>query len=209
MHLADGILPPSLWISGLVFTGALATWTLVKKSEPEEIPKLSLVTAAIFVASFIHIPLGPVSAHFILNGLAGIILGPLSYPAITVAVALQALLFQYGGITTIGINAAVMGLPALAAWQLFRACTRASSRLRLGFAAAIAGGLAILLGVALFSLCLLAAGEGFQNVVPLAAATHLPIMVIEALVCGVFAEYIGKVQPEIINLHPAGKGFEK
>lgn len=206
MHIADGVLPAYLWISGNVFSGTLALWTLSKKTNAEDIPYISLVTAAVFVASLLHVPIGPVSAHFILNGLAGITLGILSFPAIVVALTLQAVLFQFGGFTTIGINAVVMGVPALAAWGIFRAGQKTHIKHKLGIFAALAGGIAIALGTLLFSLCLLMAGKGFQNVVPLAVISHLPIMVIEAVVCYFFAEYVGKIKPELLEIS-LGKEF--
>ena len=42
--------------------------------------------------------------HLILNGLLGMLLGWAAFPSIFVALMLQAILFQYGGITVLGVN---------------------------------------------------------------------------------------------------------
>ena len=95
VHISDGVLSPQVWVSGYVVTGTLTTYILARKTELSEIPKLSVVTAALFVASLIHIPVGPTSVHLVLSGLAGITLGLAAFPAIFVALILQAFLFQH------------------------------------------------------------------------------------------------------------------
>ena len=59
------------------------------------------------------------SAHLVLNGLLGALLGFVAFPAITVALLLQALLFQYGGILVLGVNTATMALPPILCYYLF------------------------------------------------------------------------------------------
>lgn len=199
MHISDGVLSPQVWISGYAVTGALVTYTLAKKTETSEIPKLSIVTAAVFVASLIHIPLGPTSVHFILSGLAGIILGLPAFTAIFVALILQAFLFQHGGVTTIGINTVNMGLPALAAYGVFKAGTKTNIRAKYAIFGGLAGGIAIALGIALLSLCLLTTGEYLEYVVPFAVVAHLPIMAIEAIVVGAFAGFMVRVRPQVLK----------
>ena len=85
----------------------------------EEIPKIALLTAAFFVVNLIHIPAGPTSAHLLLGGLMGVVLGRHVALAIPLAVFLQYALLLHGGYTTIGINSCIMAVPALFAWQLF------------------------------------------------------------------------------------------
>lgn len=124
MHIPDGILPPALTIGGYAVTGGL-TWYSLKQidryHEPsEEIPRASLLTAGFFVISLINIPIPPTSIHLILNGLVGIVLGYFAFPAILIGLFFQAVLFQHGGISSLGVNAAMMGLPALLAFQIFQ-----------------------------------------------------------------------------------------
>ena len=199
VHISDGVLSPQVWVSGYVVAGAGVAYILAKKTDINEIPKLSVITAMVFVASLIHIPAGPTSVHFVLTGLAGITLGLSAFPAVFVALVLQAFLFQHGGITTIGINTINMGLPALAAYGLFLAGTRTSIRRKYPIFGGLAGGIAIASGVLLLSLCLLYSGEYLKNVIPFVVIAHIPIMAIEAVVVGAFAQFVMKVSPEVLN----------
>ena len=199
MHISDGVLSPQVWVSGYVITGGLVAYILAKKTDVSEIPKLSVITAAIFVASLIHIPVGPTSVHFVLSGLAGITLGLSAFPAIFVAIALQAFLFQHGGVTTIGINTVNMGLPALAAYGVFLAGTRTNINGKYAIFGGLAGAIAIALGIALLSLCLLTTGEYLKYVVPYVVVAHLPIAAIEAIVVGAFAGFLLRVRPQLLK----------
>jgi cobalt/nickel transport system permease protein len=94
--------------AGLV---AVASWRIGET----EIPRIGVLTAAFFVGSQIHLPLGGVSAHLLLNGLLGVVLGLRAGLAIAVGLLLQALLFGHGGVTALGVNIAVYAPPAMLA----------------------------------------------------------------------------------------------
>ena len=51
----------------LVLLALFAAWRI----REDEIPRVALVTAAFFVASLIHVRVGPTSVHLLLNGLVG------------------------------------------------------------------------------------------------------------------------------------------
>jgi len=204
IHISDGILSPQVWIAGYAITVGLLAWTL-SRTKLEEIPKLSVITAAVFVASLIHLPAGPTSVHFILAGLAGITLGLAAFPAVFIALVLQAFLFQHGGITTIGINAVNIGVPALAAYGLFRLGTRTNIRRKYGIFGGLSGAVAIILGVALLSLCLFTTGEYLQDVIPFVIVAHLPIIAIEGVVTGAFAEFMFRVRPQMLAGYKIGE----
>ncbi|MBF2057019.1 MAG: cobalt transporter CbiM [Cyanobacterium sp. T60_A2020_053] len=122
MHIPDGLLPPSIAISGYAVTGGLTWFSLRQiKRNPDyqqEIPKASLLTAVFFVSSLIHIPIPPFSIHLILNGLMGIILDYFAFPAVLTGLFFQAVFFQHGGLSTLGVNAVIMGLPVFIASYL-------------------------------------------------------------------------------------------
>jgi cobalt/nickel transport system permease protein len=118
VHISDGVLAPSWAAGGFVLAGALAfvgSWRI----RDEEIPRVALMTAAFFVVSLIHVPIGPTSVHLLLNGLVGVILGWRAALAIPVGLFLQAALLGHGGFAALGINSCVMVVPALLSWQLF------------------------------------------------------------------------------------------
>lgn len=123
MHIPDGLLPPSVCISSYAIAGGI-TWFSLRQinRQPDyqqQIPKASLLTAAFFVASLIHIPLPPFSIHLVLNGMMGLILGYYAFPAILIGLLFQTIFFQHGGLSTLGINAVIMGVPALIAYYLW------------------------------------------------------------------------------------------
>ena len=103
MHISEGVLSGPVLISG----GALAavgTAIGLRKLDYDHIAKAGMLSAAFFVASLVHVPIGPANAHLVLNGLVGLLLGWAAFPAILVALVLQAVLFQFGGITVLGVN---------------------------------------------------------------------------------------------------------
>ncbi len=165
----------------------------------EDIPRISLMTSAFFIASLIHIPIGPTSVHLILNGLVGIILGPLAFVAILVGLILQALLFKHGGITTIGANAVMMGLPAIAAYYLFCLRKLFNFPASVGIFGALSGAAAVSLGVVILALLLVTTGSEFIVVAKLAAVAHLPVMVIEGLIAAFVVTFLKKVKPEMLG----------
>ena len=112
MHISEGVLSAPVLI-GCASAAAACTAVGLKKIAPDRIMAVALLTATFFVASLIHVPVGPGNIHLVLNGLLGIILGWASFPAILVALLLQALFFQFGGITVLGVNVMIMALPAV------------------------------------------------------------------------------------------------
>lgn len=198
MHIADGVLPVSSLAAGWAGTVVLTGLTL-RKVPPEELPKAAVMTAGFFVASLIHVPLGPTSVHLILNGLVGIVLGWAAFPAILVGLVLQALLFQHGGLLTLGANAVMLGAPALVAYKVFGIRSLFQFRRREAVAGFLAGASAILLSGVILALWLATAGREFWTIARVALVAHLPLMVLEGLVGAAAAVFLGKVKPEILG----------
>ena len=197
VHISDGVLPLAMLAAGFLFTLILLVFSM-RNIRIEEIPKVSLITAALFVASLVHFPIGPTSVHLIMNGLAGILLGRRAFIGVFVALTLQAVFFQHGGLSVLGVNAFNIGVPALLAWQLFEKRRGLESpRLEVVFGA-LAGGLAVLASVLMVSLELLALGEAFNEISLLVIGAHLPVILIESLVVGGAAGFLLKVKPEML-----------
>lgn len=200
MHISDGILSTTVITGGWVITIVIAMlsfwWRNREVDVVEEIPKFSVMTAAFFVASLIHIPLGPTSVHLIFNGLVGVILGPLAYVAMLVGLTLQAFLFQHGGVTTIGVNAMNVGIPALLCFYIFK--KGVGYGLSEKIIGGISGGLAVFFTAILLSISLLTTGEEFLGVAGVAATAHFPVMIIEGIVTASAVTYLAKVKPELL-----------
>jgi len=125
VHLSDGVLQTPWWLAGWPLAALLIAWA-ARKIEDAEIPRLGVLSAAFFVASQVHLPLGGVSVHLLLNGLIGLILANRAPLAISVGLLLQVALFGHGGWSTLGLNICIYSVPALLAGFLFRRIIRYS-----------------------------------------------------------------------------------
>lgn len=190
MHISEGILSFPVLLSGWVYTGGGLFWTL-KKLSANDIPKMALLAAVFFVASLIHVPLGPSSVHLLLNGLIGVLLGSLALPTLFISLFLQAILFQFGGITVLGINTLLMSLPAILAGVLFK--LKPSS-----LWGGILSGFAVLGSGVIAALVLSFSGEAFLQVAKLILIAHLPIAIIETIIGYFTLLFIFKTKPGLI-----------
>jgi cobalt/nickel transport system permease protein len=203
MHISDGVLPPSVTIAGFVVSAAITAWS-ARKTHPDDLPKIAVVTSAFFVASLVHVPIGPTSVHLLIPGLVGILLGNSAFLSIGLGLVLQSLLFQFGGITALGANACMMGIPALMAGWIFRSL-KGETHVRHVLAGAMAGGLGVVLAVIVLALLLLTGGEDFLGVAKMALYAHLPVLVIETAVSAFTVSFLYKVKPDLLrfSLRPA------
>ena len=204
MHISEGILSPPVLVAGAALTAAGVAMGL-KKMDNEKIPRVAVLTAAFFVASLIRVPIGPSAVHLVLNGLLGLVLGWSAFPAILVGLALQGLLFQIGGLTTLGVNTFIMDMPAILCYYLFG---RSISGKHPGVATVLAFGcgfLAILLSSLLLAMCLVFTGESFVQAAKVLVLAHLPVMFLEGLVVAFCLGFLMKVKPELLGVtHAAG-----
>jgi cobalt/nickel transport system permease protein len=198
MHISEGVLVAPLLITGAA--GAAAGCGIgLKKMDLEQTPKVAVMSSVFFVASFIHIPIGPTSAHLMLNGLVGIVLGWASFPALLVALLLQVILFQFGGITTLGVNTLVMALPALLCFYAFSKPVRGKNHVRALIAAFFAGAIGILVAGVLVAFCLVFTGEQFFNVAKLFIITHTPVMIVEGVLTAIIVGFLRRVKPALLG----------
>jgi len=196
MHISEGVLSGPVLISGAVLAAA-GTAVGLKRIDYDRIAGAGILAAAFFVASLVHIPVGPSSVHLVLNGVVGLILGWAAFPVILVALLLQAVFFQYGGITTLGINTVIMALPAVACRYLFGRLIRMKAAA--AFAASFACGFsAVLMAAVVAGAALMFTEESFLEVAALIIGANLPVMIIEGAVTGVCVSFLKKVQPGML-----------
>ena len=197
MHIAEGVLAPSVLALGGALSLAGCVLRLRRLDENRIIP-VALLSAAFFTASLVHVPIGPVSAHLILNGLLGLLLGWAAFPAIAVALMLQALLFQYGGLTTLGVNAWNMALPAILAGYLARPWLSTSGWPRF-LAAFCCGALGVAGAAILTALSLNFSDEGFLTAAKILLLAHVPVALVEGLVTASAVSFLAQVRPEMLR----------
>lgn len=198
MHISEGVLSPPVLAAGGALT-LVGTAIGLKSLDYERIMTVSLLTATFFVASLIHVPLGPGNIHLVLGGLMGIVLGWSCFPAILVALFLQTLFFHYGGLVVLGVNTCVMAVPAIICFYVFRPLVERNGMKRKigGFAA---GFLAILLSSLLMALALASTDKGFIQAAKLVVAAHIPLMLIEGIITMFTVTFLAKVQPEFLRM---------
>jgi cobalt/nickel transport system permease protein len=174
----------------------------LKNLETEEIPSMGILSAAFFVASLVHVPAGPASVHLVLNGLLGVILGWKAFPAILVGLTLQALLFQYGGLTTLGVNTLNMALPAIISYYLFGWGVRIGAKQFIFAGTAFAAGAcAILVSGVFVGFSLYLTGEAFLPAAKLVVLAHVPVMLIEGGLTAACALFLRRAKPELLEGH--------
>ncbi len=207
MHISEGVLAVPVLLAGAGVT-VIGLGIGLKKIDAKKVPEVSLLSATFFVASLIHVPIGPSNAHLVLNGLLGVLLGWGAFPAIFIGLFLQAILFQFGGLTTLGINTANMAIPAVVFGILAK---RFISLKHPIFSSVILG---ILSAVALFFAGLLVAlslwfsGKSFLLASKLILLAHIPIAVVEGIITAGIIRFLLKVKPEIFGLMDKDiKGF--
>ncbi len=147
MHIPDGYLSPST-CAVMYAASAPCWWAALRRTRRKlfgrTLPLLSLFAAFSFVMMMFNLPLpGGTTGHAVGVGIAAIVLGPwASLLAISLALAIQALFFGDGGITTLGANCFNMAIAgSFAAWAIYRLVSlgaAAESRRRV-VAAALAG----------------------------------------------------------------------
>jgi len=197
MHISDGVLPVAVTIGGYAASAGLAAWS-ARRIHTRNLPKVAVVTSAFFVASLVHIPFGPTSAHLLLPGLAGALLGPAAFLAIGLALLLQSLLFQFGGLTALGANALMMGIPAMICGWFFQTFKGTTLR-RKAVVGAVAGAMGTVMAAVVLALMLMAGGEDFFGVAKIALAAHVPVIGIEGVVSGLTVGFLARVQPALLE----------
>ena len=202
MHISEGVLSGPVLATGAAVALA-GTAAGLKKLELDRVAQTGMLAAAFFVASLIHVPIGPSSVHLILNGLVGLLLGWAAFPAILTALLLQAMLFQFGGLTVLGVNTVIMAGPAVICYCVCGPFVLKSPPVAVT-AAFVAGAGSVFLAGILVGVSLVFTGENFLEVAGLVVAAHLPVMVIEGIVTVFCVAFLKKVKPELLPGYNAG-----
>lgn len=198
MHISEGVLSPPVLMAGGAIT-AVGTAIGLKNLDYDRIMTVSLLTATFFVASLIHVPVGPGNVHLVLGGLMGLVLGWSCFPAILVALFLQTLFFHYGGLMVLGVNTAIMALPALGCHYLFKHLIRHNGNKRKA-GAFCAGLFSILFSSVIMAVALTSTDQGFMDTAKLIVVAHIPLMIIEGCITMFTVLFLCKVQPEFLKI---------
>ncbi|MBE0490994.1 MAG: cobalt transporter CbiM [Sulfurospirillum sp.] len=197
MHISEGVLSANILIaSDVIALGILAYafWRLQR----EQMVFAAVLSALFFVASFVHIPIGPTATHLLMSGIVGLFLGVGAFVAIFVGLLLQALLFGYGGVSVLGVNLLIIATPALIARFLFQLKLQTiGTQLLVDF---LMGALPILVSSLLLAGVLALDNEAFLSVAILSLLTNLPIVLLEGIFMVMILRYLRKVSPRLLEI---------
>ncbi|MDR1677513.1 MAG: cobalt transporter CbiM [Deltaproteobacteria bacterium] len=198
MHISEGVLSAPVLVSGAILAaGGLVVG--LKSIRSEDIPKASILSAVFFVASLIHVNIGPSSTHLVLNGLIGVIMGVGAFPIIFLGLLLQGLLFSFGGLTTLGINTFNMAAPAVLFGILLRPAINSNNISVSTISSLFGGALPVLASALLVAMSLYISGEQFLTVAYEVIIGNLPVVIIEAFVVMFCIRFLKKVRPEVLE----------
>jgi cobalt/nickel transport system permease protein len=194
MHISEGVLSMPVITAGWVLTaGGLAVG--LKKTNTDKLPRTALVSSVLFLSYLVHVPLGPSSIHLTLLGLAGALLGWSVVPALFIALFLQGLLFQFGGLLSLGVNTSIMSLAALSGF-----CLSIILREKLKIPGVFfAGFMAIITGSALVVLCLFLSDHDLVATAAMIFAANVPLAVVEGIITVFMTLLLAKVFPEYVH----------
>jgi cobalt/nickel transport system permease protein len=201
MHIVDGVLDAPILIGASMFAVAGVARGL-SALDTESIPRAGLLTAVFFIASLIHVPVGPSSAHLMLTGLMGLLLGWAAFPAILVGLLLQAAFFGFGGLTVIGVNTLNLALPAVVIGLLAQRFLVHSDISPRSATLVVAGFLvgALSFGVSALSVAgvLALSGNEFLVAAKLILIVQIPVMLLEGAITAATLRLLLTVRPELL-----------
>lgn len=219
MHIRDGILSPEVCVTAGLISLAAVGYSLRKLRvdlEDRAVPLTGMLAAVVFAGQMVNFPLFglPVSGHLLGGVLASVILGPWAgCLAITLVLIVQAVLFNDGGLLSLGANVLNMGV--VGAWGGY--AVYAAIRKWLGNtsasavpAAIMAAWLSVLAAAALFCLefGLSTRSQEFsvRGVFALMVFYHTLIGIGEALITGGILCFVTVRRPELIpSLESTGR----
>lgn len=213
LHAPDGFLSVpialAMWAATLVVL-AIAVRRTNRNLDDRAIPLMGVMAAFIFAAQMINFQVfGGTSGHLLGGVLAAVLLGPWAATLVMACVvAVQALLFQDGGLVVLGANIFNMGvIGTLGGYGLYASLARllgGEQRARLP-AAAIAGWVAVVVGAAAIALQLSASGTTELAIaLPAMVGVHVVIGIGEGLITAAALGFIAATRADLFSLRDAG-----
>lgn len=208
LHIPDGFLSLVIALAFWLLTAAFVVIAARRLQADasglgeQQVPLMGIMAAFVFAAQMLNFPVaGGTSGHFLGGALAAIMLGPWAgILVMTAVIAIQALLFQDGGLLALGANVFNMGiLTAFIGYGLYRGVAGKSRTVRLA-AAGVAAWLSVMAAAFLTSLQLWLSGTSALAVVmPAMLGVHALIGIGEALITMAALGFIAQLRPELLG----------
>lgn len=205
LHIPDGFLSLVVsivcWLITVLVIGSAISRTNRSLGE-KQIPLMGVMAAFIFAAQMINFPVaGGTSGHLLGGALAAIVLGPWAGMLVmTAVIAVQALLFQDGGLIVMGANILNMGLvTTIIGYGLYRSVSGQSKIVKL-IVTGVAAWLSVMAGALLTSLQLWLSGTSqLELVIPAMLGVHAFIGFGEALITVFALGFILQTRPDLVG----------
>lgn len=205
LHIPDGFLNLVVsvicWILTVITLGFAVSKTNKSLGE-KQIPLMGVMAAFIFAAQMINFPVaGGTSGHLLGGVLAAVVLGPWAGMLVmTAVIALQAILFQDGGLLVMGANILNMGLiTAAIGYGLYRSVSGSSKTVKLGVIG-VAAWLSVMAGALFTALQLWLSGTSqLEVVIPAMMGVHALIGLGEALITVFAISFIMQTRPDLLG----------
>ncbi|NJN17247.1 MAG: cobalamin biosynthesis protein CbiM [Oscillochloris sp.] len=206
LHIPDGFLsvPVSLiwWVLTILAVG-LAVRNINGSLNERQIPLMGVMAAFIFAGQMLNFPvLGGTSGHLLGGALAALLLGPWGgILVMACVVALQALLFQDGGLLALGANIFNMGVAtALVGYYLGMPLLRAFGGKSWGLVVTgfITAWLSVMVAALLTSIQLVFSGLSAAVVFPAMMFVHTFIGIGEGLITVAALAFVVSTRPDLV-----------
>jgi len=208
MHIPDGFLSLGIalvcWVLAALGVGA-ALWRSREDVGERQVPLMGVLAAFIFAAQMLNFTVaGGTSGHLIGGALAAILLGPWAgILTMTTVVAVQALLFQDGGLLVMGANITNMAVVAtLVAYGVYRGVRLLAGERRWGL---LVGGFAAAWTSVVVASVACAVELGFSGTSPIGVAlpamagVHVLIGIGEGLITLGALALVSAVRPDLME----------
>lgn len=206
MHIPDGFLSAGVIVSTWVGAGVSVSAALVaerRETRPTAAGVLGAVAAFVFAAQMVNVPVAPgTSGHLVGATLAALLVGPWrALLVMAVVLAIQALLFQDGGITAFGANLLDMGLASpMVGFTVASLIAGAGRGVRSVAVGGVLGAFAATLCAAALTATWLSASGLYpmRVLLPFMLVTHVAIGLLEAALTGGILVTILKWRPDLV-----------
>jgi cobalt/nickel transport system permease protein len=205
LHIPENFLSLAVSLVCWLITASVLSVAISRTNKSlgeKQVPLMGVMAAFIFAAQMINFPvIGGTSGHLLGGVLAAITLGPWAGMLVmTAVIAVQALLFQDGGLLVMGANIMNMGLVTVAiGYGLYRGVSGGNRTLKLSVAG-VAAWLSVMAGALFTSLELWLSGYAkLQIVIPAMLSIHALIGMGEALITVAALAFILQSRPDLLG----------
>ena len=209
MHIPDGFLSTPVWVSLDAGAAPAVAWIArraQKGFDQAQAPLLGVMGAFVFAAQMINFPVGAgTTGHLVGGALLAMTLGPASASVVMTAIlAIQALVFQDGGLLALGANVVNMAVLGVLAGYLPYSLWSGSRWRR--FSIFAGGALSVLVSAVLAVSELLISGVRMPaSVLAISLAIFVVSAILEGAITLAVLESLERLQPRLVRQPQAGR----